>query len=155
AIERCHGDDATTLDLARAVEPVLERLGLSHERCDVLERIVLLERDAGKRRAARGAVGRVAFEELGDAERAARAYRAWVAEDPCDVDALNGLERVLDAAGLSAELVGVLESRARLVGGPPARADRVRVARLQATELADPAAAIETWRNIRADFGAD
>src|SRR5262249_44484654 len=35
------------------------------------------------------------------------------------------------------------------------RADRVRVARLEANELATPAAAIETWRSIRADFGPD
>src|SRR5262249_690434 len=64
ALGRAADDGETTLELARALDPVLERLGLPAERCDVLERIVALESDPALRRAARAVLGRVAFEEL-------------------------------------------------------------------------------------------
>ena len=155
ALAACRGDAAAELAVARALEQVLAALGLARERCDVLERIVLLEPDREAKKAALGAVGRIAFEELTDAERSARAYRARVAEDPTDLDALNGLEHVFESTGRHAELVEVLAARARLVPAPLSRADRVRIARLFAEKLGDPGAAVDTWFRIREDFGAD
>ncbi len=155
ALAAARGDRAKELEVARAVEPVLSELGVASERCDVLERIVALEKDPAARKAALGVVGRIAFEELGDTDRAARAYDARVAADPTDLDALNGLEAVYAAAERHADLVRVLGARSRLVPGPEARADRVRIARLYSGKLGDAGAAIEAWRGIRRDFGAD
>ena len=114
-----------------------------------------MEGDPEAKKAALGALGRIAFEELRDTARAARAFDARVAADPKDLEAWNGLEGVYDAAGQHVELVGVLDARARLVPERQARADRVRVARLYAENIGDPGAAIEAWRGIRRDFGAD
>jgi tetratricopeptide (TPR) repeat protein len=155
AFAACAGDEKAELDVARALEQVLSDLGLARERCDVLERIVALESDPVTKKNARGVIGQIAFEELADVERSARAYRARVEDDPADLEALDGLERVFDSARRHEELVEVLRARSRLVVPAAARKDRVRIARLQAGELGDPAAAVDTWLAVRVDFGAD
>src|SRR5262249_38052391 len=121
-----------------------------------LERITAMEPGRALRKADLGVIGRIAFEELGDPDRAARAYRARLADDDRDLEALNGLEVVFTSASrFHTDLVEVLAARAALLGGAPARTDRVRIARLYATEIGDASAAIEAWRGIRADFGPD
>ncbi len=125
------------------------------ERGDVLERLAAIEPTKAARRTARQELSRVAL-EAGDADRAIRAFRAALAEDPADAEAEEGLARALDGAGQWEALVAVLEGRAAR-GGDDARvrADRVRVARLLESPLGDTARAVDAWLALRATFGPD
>jgi tetratricopeptide (TPR) repeat protein len=144
----------TLLAAARALDGLLARAGRDAERGDVLERIAELDPEPAARRAARAELSRFAV-EAGDAERAARVFRAALAEDPADAEAEEGLARALEESGRWAELVEVLARRAARADDERGREDRVRVARLLEDPLGDGARAIETWLDVRRIFGAD
>jgi tetratricopeptide (TPR) repeat protein len=141
------------LAAARRLDQLLAAAGRETERPDVLEKIADLDPDAGARRAARSELARLSL-LAGDPERAARAHRAALAEDPADAEAEEGLAHALEEAGHYAELVTVLEKRAAR-GGDGARADRVRVARLYEHPIGDLEKAIEAWVDVRLAFGQD
>lgn len=135
------------LEAARRLDALLAAAGRDAERPAVLERVGALDPDPAARRAALADLSRLAL-EAGDAERAARAFRAVLAEDPEDADAQEGLLRALEEAGRFPELVVVLEQR----GG---RADRVRAARLYEHPIGDADQAIAAWTEVRRAFGPD
>src|SRR6185295_20211334 len=110
----------------------LARASRLAERRGVLERLAELEADAGARQRALGEAARVAM-TLGDPERAIRAWRARLEDDPRDAEALDGLCAALEHAQRWDELAAALEQRATLAADPvAARRDRVALARLHA-----------------------
>ncbi|MDC3984289.1 tetratricopeptide repeat protein [Polyangium jinanense] len=140
---------------ARDLERLLAEEGRSAERCEVLERLARLEKDPDARRATLLEVARIASSELGDKPRAIAAYRARLADEPRDLDALGGLSLDLESESRFGELAEVLERRAELTEGDAARQDLVRVAAICDQELRDVARAITVWEGVRARFDAD
>ena len=150
------GDDrARALGAARELDPLLDAAGKAAERVSVLERLAELETEPERRKAALGAAARVSGRALRDWERAMRAWRARLADDARDLEALDGLADAVAAAGNWAELIDVLEARAAVSPPESARRDRTFVARLWADQLGDRARAIQAWRSVRADLGPD
>ena len=153
-LDLCGADPKTTLLVARTAEALFATMGRTTERCDMLDRMVATEPDPARRRALLGTLAKVASEELGDADRAARAFRACLAENSGDLSALGGLARVLDGASRFSELVDVLASRSLVLPPLEARADRILRARIYAERLGDNSSAIDAWRELRRDLGA-
>ena len=153
---------AAARDLDRLLAARLAAIGggegaraLVLQRCDVLETLATIEPEALARRAARAELSRLAWAEAGDAERAIRAYRSALTEDPRDAEALDGLARALTAGQRWQELTEVLEQRAAGLDGDAARQDRARAARIYDEQLGDPARAITAWTALRARYGED
>lgn len=156
AFELAGGDRRSAAAAGRALAPLLERAERWEERCALLERLAELEDDGAARRALLGEVARIASRRLADPDRAVRALRARLADDPADAEALDALVATLEPAGRFHDLAEALARRAELAADSErARLDRVRRARLLADELDAKADAIEAWRAIRAAFGAD
>lgn len=151
------GDDRElALDAARDLDPLLAEANRPDEYCSVLERRAELERDPAARRAALATTARVAADVLGDLERAIRNFRLQLADEPGDLPALDGLVSVLERAGHYPELIEALGTRARTVSEPArVREDLVRIARLYGETLGARTAAIEAWREVRAQCGPD
>jgi tetratricopeptide (TPR) repeat protein len=158
-------DDKTRLSAARALEPLLATAERREERRDVLGRIAELERDPSARRTALVELARASIESHGS-ERAIEAYRALLAEDPRDAEAIDGLVNALEGAAERAQtgadglvtwsaLIEALEKRAERPGAKSAKADLVRRARLIAERLDDTPRAIEAFLAIGARFGVD
>ena len=151
------GDEAAgaALEAARRLDGLLARASRLAERRGVLERLAELEADAGARQRALGEAARVAM-TLGDPERAIRAWRARLDDDPRDAEALDGLCAALEQAARWDELASALEQRATLAGDPAAaRRDRVALARLHAEKRGKLDAAIDAWRRVREAYGPD
>jgi tetratricopeptide (TPR) repeat protein len=155
-LEAAVGDAQLSLAAARELDPLLEGAERHAEHCDVLEKRAELETDRDARREALGRAARVAADRLRDEPRAIRAWRLRLDDDARDLEALDGLIEVLERAGLARELVRALTSRATSVEDRErVRADRVRIARLEADALQDRPAAIEAWHVVREECGRD
>lgn len=148
-------DGELALSSARELDGLLEAAGRAEQRCQVLERLAELETDTERRRAALGAAARVAMDPLRDPARAIRAWSIRLRDDARDLEALDGLCAALEAAGQWQQLIAALDQRAANVSDEDSRRDRMRIATIQATELGDRSAAIETWRELRARFEPD
>jgi tetratricopeptide (TPR) repeat protein len=129
---------------------LLAARGLAAERCDVLERLAAMEPEAAARRAARAELSRIAWAEVGDPERAIRAYRAALAEDASDDVARAGLIEALErTASLGRAHRGAGGRAALAPTGEAARGDRVRAARTLEERSGDLDGAIRAWTAIR------
>jgi hypothetical protein len=148
-------DPAFVLSTCRELEPLLAAENRVAERCMVLDQMAALESDRQARRAALGMVARLSAHDLGDRDRAVRAWRQRIADDPQDREALDGLVEVLDAARLFGPLIDALVARANQVDLDQARRDLGRVARIHADELGAVGDAIAAWTHVRGTFGPD
>jgi tetratricopeptide (TPR) repeat protein len=151
------GDLAAEIVLAaaRELEPLLASQHVAAERCAVLDKIAALEKNKTARRDALGEVARICSAVLADPERAARAWKARLDDDPADREALDGLAAVFESARRWADLIETLDKRAALAEPAVARADRARIAAVFAGELDAVGQAIATWVDIRRTFGPD
>jgi tetratricopeptide (TPR) repeat protein len=138
-----------------AIEPGDAARALVLQRCDVLETLATIEPEAPARRAARAELSRLAWAEAGDAERAIRAYRSALVEDPRDAEALDGLALALTAGQRWQELTEVLVQRAAGLEGDAARQSFARAARIYDEQLGDATRSIVAWTELRARFGED
>lgn len=145
-------DKELALRVARVLSDLLEESGRLSERLDVLERLGGLETGA-PRALALGEAARLAA-TLGDPERALKDWRARLALDADDAEALAATVDLLGGLARWDELVEILRQRAM---GPVAehqrRADLRRIAEIQAERLGDLAGAITTWQEIVRSFG--
>lgn len=155
-LSRGHRDPEAARDAGQALERLLAAERKSSERLAVLEQLATLVGAGEEKNAMLSEAARVAFEEVKDADRAARNWRAILEYAPGHETALTGLIQALRAAGRPRELADALSARARVTADPQAaRRDRVRVAHLYAEELGEPATAAAVWKAIRADLGSD
>src|SRR5262249_17945299 len=129
------GGAELALAAARELTPLLALSHLVAERCTVLEQMAALETDPSARRSILIQAAQIASGELVDHAWAARAWRAVLAFDATDREALDGLVQVLESARLFSELVDALGARAAIADAAQARKDRGRIARIHATEL--------------------
>ncbi|HEX6276059.1 MAG TPA: hypothetical protein VFZ53_23625, partial [Polyangiaceae bacterium] len=144
------------LSAGRRLSEMLRETRADLELVGLLEILGALEPELPARRKALGEAADRALSSLGDATRAVRDYRARLALDDEDIEALDGLCRALATAERWDELVTALESRAALAkDAGEARADRVKIARTRAEKQQDLPGAIEAWRRVQSVHGAD
>ena len=172
ALEQELGDGARAIDCYRRVfdapdaeelsvasgRRLMELLGQTDREAETLEvfaRMTHLEPDPDRRRRQLGEVARLS-EKLGDGQRAGDAWRARLADDPEDVEALDALVEKTKVAEAWGDLAPLLRQRAQAKGAADRRReDLVWLARLQSERLEDLDGAIATWREIQAGFGED
>lgn len=154
-LEECADDRPLALQAARELEPLLDGSSRALERVGVLEKLAELEDTPAARKAALGSAAKIAGRNLRDWPRAIRAWRARLADDESDLEALDGLADAVAAAGDWPALIEVLEARARVSEPEAARRDRVFVARLWADQVGDPERAVAAWRALRRELGPD
>lgn len=152
-VDMSQADPSLALSAAHRLNELLAAAGRSEARLAVLEQLGQLERAAVVRRAVLADAARLAS-ELGDVDRALGAWEARLAADESDLEALNELLEVLEAHERWPALSDALGRRALLAHQPAAkRADLVRVAQLQETELDQAESAAATWETVRSEFG--
>lgn len=143
------------LPAARRLAVLLARAGRSRERLDILDRLAELEPSASERRDVLAEIARESV-TLGDADRALAAWQRRFDADEHDLEALSARIDLLASERRWSLLVAAL--RRRSVAEVPAlqrRADLVRIAHVQVTELGEPELAMTTWAEVAEGFGED
>jgi tetratricopeptide (TPR) repeat protein len=150
-------DDASiALPACRALERIYAGSGDNRQLCDVLRIEVRLEDDAAAKRELRGRLGELCETVLDDARGAIEAWRARLEDDPSDATALSALDRLYEKTQSWRELVEILRMRERLADDRDARRTLlVRIATTLADKLTDVGEAINAYRTVVDDFGAD
>lgn len=154
--QRVLAEPAAAHDLAlrsaRLLDELLAEAGRQSERLDVLERLGQLETGPA-RLLALGEAAKLAV-TLGDPQRALANWRARLALDADDPEALAASAALLEELGRWEVLVEILRQRA---AGPvpdhQRRADLRRIAAIQTEKLSDLFGAIATWQEIVRSFG--
>ena len=147
------GYDAAHLTASRRLAPLLEKVERPYERLEIMERIAALETDPASRRRELGEIAALAS-QLGESERAIRAWEACLRDEPSDPDALAGLVVLLEKERRWRPLIEVLDRRAETTSSDEQRrADRVRAAEILRRELGAIDEAIVAWRAIEAELG--
>ncbi|MBL9099402.1 MAG: tetratricopeptide repeat protein [Myxococcales bacterium] len=144
--------EATARRVARRLDDLFEETGRGSERLAVLERRGRLEQGTIQSEAY-GDAARLAL-HLGEPERALTNWRARLALDEHDAEALAAAVALAERLGLHADHAALLRQRAE---GPVAphqrRADLTRMAAILADDLGDATLAISTWQSIQQEFG--
>ena len=148
-------DGERLLSTARELEPLLNVAGMDAERCSVLETIAALEQNPAARRDAFGQVARIAADLLKDEPRAVAAWRARLADDATDREALDGLAGVLESSKRHQELIEILDRRAEIADTRQAKQDRIHIAKIHLEELSAIGDGITAWQRVRDVFGPD
>ncbi len=148
-LSRSDQDREGAREAARQLDRTLRAAGREAERCQVLERLAILEDDAKLRREALVEAARIAEEIIGDRPRAIRSLRAWLTEAQDDLPVLTSLVDNLRALGDTQALVVALEARASHgESEDDAEADRVEIARVLARFAGDAGAAIAAYERV-------
>ncbi|MBW2534274.1 MAG: tetratricopeptide repeat protein [Deltaproteobacteria bacterium] len=125
------------------------------DRLSVLEQLASLEQSQAIRRQLLGQAARLA-DELGDPDRALASWKPALDDDRPDAEALAAVIDLLERHERWQELAAVLERRATTTAMPlQRRADRRRIAEVQSDKLGDRASAIDSWEQVRKEFGED
>ncbi|MEJ7728414.1 MAG: hypothetical protein WKG00_04285 [Polyangiaceae bacterium] len=147
--------DELALGAARRQSALLDAAGRRGELCDVLERQAALEPLPVVQKDLLQRAARLS-DELGDTTRAVRIWRSLAERDAGDVGVREALADIFVRDKRWADLRAVLGERQRVaVARGDGRADAVRIARLEAAELDDAAAAIRTWQQVAEAHGED
>lgn len=145
----------TKLTVARRVEKLLDQAERHTERLGVLEELAALESDPVERRRVLGQCARLA-ERLGDADRALGFWSARLSADASDLEALDAMIELTEREARWELHVDALRRRvAADVQEVQRRLDLARIASAQGSKLEALDGAIETWRQIGAQFGED
>ncbi len=139
--------DATREGALDVLEPLAEARGDDQELIALYERRLELRDDRAERAHWLRKIAEVSSERLDDPSRAVAALGRALREDPSPGAALDDLERIASAGGLSGS--GAQEIEAALGGAEPdaARELALRAARLY-EEAGDPAAAERLYRRV-------
>jgi tetratricopeptide (TPR) repeat protein len=149
-------DAAIALPACRELERIYAAAGQHREYGDILRLEVKLEDDAETRRELRGRLGELCETLLDDPRGAVEAWRARLEDDPSDAQALAALDRLYERTQGWRELVDVLRARERIADDAPSRRNfLVRIATTLADKLTDVKEAIDAYRVVVDDFGAD
>ncbi len=149
-------DAALALPAAKALERIYASGGRAKELAEVLRAQVELEEDGDQRRTIWGRLGEIHENALDDANGAIAAWRARVADDPADDQALSALDRLYARTEQWAPLVEVLRTRERAANDRDERKELMtRLAVTLAARMGDAAEAIMAYRAIVDDFGAE
>lgn len=143
-------DDAV-LRAAHALHPLLEEDGDAEALAEILERVVTLEPDPEKARAANERVAEVAT-GLGDRERATAAWKRLL-PTTSRARALENLEAIYREAQSEGDLAFILEERAK--DAPDDEARTLLMSAAEASTRVDPARAVSAFQALLARFGTD
>ncbi len=151
------GDDAeTVLEASRALERLHVANGDFAKLAVDLRRQAGLETDVVAKKQLLVRLGDLVEEHLGDRAGAIALQEERLELDPSDVDALHALQRLYEAAGNHAALVGVLEKLELAATTDEERTVLARrIGALQETHLGDQDAAIATYNDVVQRFGPD
>lgn len=146
-------DPTLALSAAHQLNELLAASGDTAARIDVLERLATLETAPVVRRAVLGEVGRLA-DELDQPDRALAAYDARRQADNADAEALDATIGLLEKRERWGPLCDALAQRATSTSvHQQRRADLIHLARVQETELDSVGTSIDTWLQVREEFG--
>lgn len=146
-------DPTLALSAAHQLNELLAASGDTAARIDVLERLATLETAPVVRRAVLGEVGRLA-DELDQPDRALAAYDSRRQADAADAEALDATIGLLEKRQRWEPLCDALAQRATSTSvHQQRRADLIRLARVQETELDNIGTSIDTWLQVREEFG--
>lgn len=154
-VEHPGADQGRRLTALRRLTRLLARFGEPEERLEALERLGELAPEPAEQQNVWGQAAKLAA-QLGQRERAISAWERRLAIDGGDAEALDALPPLLEQERAWERLAEALRARAEHAHGAEAkRRDLVRLARLLASELQDPAQALETWSEVERRFGED
>ena len=126
------------------------------ELASALARIVPLEEDPEQKIATLIDLAQVQDTGLGDAAASIESYCAVLEIDAENITALESLMRLYEVQGEWQNLVSIIGRRSELMDDPDeAIALKKRIGQIQDTALQDPAAAIETYKDIVATDSID
>ena len=146
---------AVALPVVRRQTELLSRAERRAELLDALERRAEIETDADARRDCLGRAARLAH-ELGDVNRALRAWGARLRDLPADLEALDATVEIQASESRWPDLIATLRHRSSVAPSRDRlRADLVRIASVQADHLEAVPSAIETWQEVATTFGED
>jgi tetratricopeptide (TPR) repeat protein len=149
-------DPTLALPAAKALEGIYASGGRAKELAEVLRVQVELEDDVAARRTIWGRLGEIHESSLDDPQSAIKAWRARVEDDPADEEALAALDRLYGRTEQWPSLVEVLRSRERAATDRDARKELMtRLALVLSERIGDAAEAINAYRAITDEFGAE
>ncbi|HVW24349.1 MAG TPA: tetratricopeptide repeat protein [Polyangiaceae bacterium] len=150
-------DDAElALPAARALERLYTASGAHEKLRDALRTQIRLEESSDVRKELEGRLGTLCETVLGDLDGAIQAWKARLEETPGDPAALAALDRLYERTEKYRELVQILESRRDRADSPAERREFMRrAAGIFSDKLAARSDAIDTWRAILDEFGAN
>ncbi|HEX4513278.1 MAG TPA: tetratricopeptide repeat protein, partial [Polyangiaceae bacterium] len=149
-------DPTLALPAAKALERIYAGAGRAKELGEVLRAQVELEDDVSARRTIWGRLGEIHESSLDDPQSAIQAWRARVEDDPADEQALAALDRLYGRTEQWPSLVEVLRSRERAAGDREQRKELMtRLALVLSERIGDAAEAINAYRAIADEFGAE
>jgi tetratricopeptide (TPR) repeat protein len=132
-----------------ALVDLLQSLGRFEDLLPVLAQQADVTHDFTEKKEILFRIAQIARFELGNAERAAEAYRDVLSIDDADLDSLDALIGLSEEGGDFAALVDLLLSRAQYTNEPTEAAGfRHRAATLYVGPLEDPARAVDVYREI-------
>ncbi|MFO0616845.1 MAG: hypothetical protein U0414_29895 [Polyangiaceae bacterium] len=154
-LARTDQDPARAKEAAEKLDRELEKSGREAERCGVLERLAELESDKPARGRILHEVARIARDVIGDVQRASRALRQRLEDEPDDLSALSQLVDNLREADEREELARRLERRVELLDvNEKRRNDLLELARLHAA-LGDLRASTQTYERLMREHGPE
>ncbi len=158
-IELAEGDNGALLSALQELNRLLKAMEKAAERCTVLERLATVETSPEAKKQVLGEAARIAWTDLGDADRAIANYRARFRDDALDLEALDGIVTAQEQTGRFRDLVETLGLRAgakiELGRTAEGRADFVSAARILDEQVGDADAAIDAWTALRGRLGPD
>lgn len=134
-----------------ALDDLYSASGDARALADVLRQRLEIETDPESRKTLALRLGRLWEKDLDDANQAIEAYRRVLDDAPTEMEALLALDRLYQRTAAHADLLENLRTQAGLATDETTRnALRLRIGRLLAGELADPAGALEVYREVLA-----
>lgn len=149
-------DPGLVIPAARSLADIYTSRAQHAELADVLSIEVRLEENQDSRRSLFERIGTLYETVLDNPEKAIAAWRSRLEDDAGDEDALKALERLYERTSRWRELVEVLKAREQSSTDPTERKrTMVRAAETLAGKLSDVSEAIDAWRAVQDDFGAE
>lgn len=146
-------EQTVLLTVAHNLNELLAKANRPEQQLVVLERLSGLERSAPVRKMLLGDSARLA-NKLGDPDNAIAFWHKRLEMDSGDLEALGELIDLMETNERWDELIGILRRRANApVSQSQRRADLIRIARVQSEKLSQNDDAIDTWLEIREEFG--
>lgn len=147
---------SVTLPAAHALEKIYQSTHQSTALADNLRLQVRLVATSEERSALLRRLGQLCRDQIGDLDASIVAFRACLDEDARDEAALEALDDLLERSRRYAELADILHKRHECSTLPEQRRDlAIRRAHVLAEQLSDLLGAIEAWRSVVDEFGAD
>ncbi len=149
AYRRALDADPTDAIALEALDDLYSNANDSRALADILAQRLDVEAEADGRRTLALRLGKLYEGALDDKAQAIDAYKRALDDAPTDTEALLALERLYSATNAHQDLLDNLQTQSNLAADEAARnAIRLRVGKLQSTELSDAAAALETYRDV-------